>query len=181
LVWRPESGAFPAGPKEVDAVGALVLTDAERTFLLEARRLVLCTVAPDGTPRPVPVCFALLEDGGGGGGGPRLYTPLDAKPKRVADPRLLARVRDIADRPEVTLLVDRWDEDWDLLGWLRLHGIASLLEPAGEGSAAGEPAAEHAAAVSALLNRYPQYASHNLPTRPIIRVVLIRAVSWGVA
>lgn len=161
-------------------MGALILTDAERTFLLEARRLVLCTIAPDGTPRPVPVCFALIEVGGDGDG-PRLYTPLDNKPKRVADPRRLARVRDIAARPEVTLLADRWDEDWDRLAWLRLHGVASLLEPAVEEVSGAAQAAEHAAAVSALRARYSQYASHNLATRPIIRVALTAAVSWCLA
>jgi PPOX class probable F420-dependent enzyme len=137
---------------------------------------VLCTIGPDGSARPVPVCFALGESAAA----TCLYTPLDDKPKRVADPRRLARVRDIEARAEVTLLVDRWDEDWSRLAWLRLDGIASLLEP-GESSESAEhatPAAEHAAAAAALRARYPQYDGHDLAHRPLIRVVLTGSVYW---
>jgi PPOX class probable F420-dependent enzyme len=153
-----------------------VLTDAERALLLGARRIVLCTIAGDGTPRPVPVCFALRDSADA----PLLYCPLDEKPKRVTDPHLLARVRDMAARPSVTLLADVWDEDWDRLAWLRLYGTAAILEP----QVRGEPAriadwTEHEAAVSALRLRYPQYRSHDLLSRPMIRVSITRAVSWG--
>jgi PPOX class probable F420-dependent enzyme len=151
-----------------------VLTGAERAFLLESRRILMCTVAPDGSPRPVPICFALVEPPNGGG--ERLYTPLDEKPKRVADPHLLARVRDIEARPEVTILADRWDEDWVRLAWLRLYGLATALEPAPE---KGNSPAEHAGAVAALRARYPQYATHDLANRPLIRITITRAIHWG--
>ena len=97
------------------------LGPAESRLLAEARTAVLATVDTLGRPRPVPVCFVAHF--------PVLYTPLDEKPKHEADPHALARVRDIQGRPEVTLLVDRWDEDWSRLAWLRLHGQATLLEP----------------------------------------------------
>jgi uncharacterized pyridoxamine 5'-phosphate oxidase family protein len=48
-----------------------VLTAGERVFLAEARRAVLATIAPDGRPRLVPICFVLDP------GRPILYTPLD--------------------------------------------------------------------------------------------------------
>jgi PPOX class probable F420-dependent enzyme len=154
-----------------------VLTGPERAFLLGARRILLCTIADDGTPRPVPACFALRDSAAGA---PLLYCPLDEKPKRVADPHLLARVRDIAARPSVTLLADVWDEDWDRLAWLRLHGTAAILEPQVHGEAAIiADWTEHEAAVSALRLRYPQYRSHDLLSRPMIRVSITRAVSWG--
>jgi PPOX class probable F420-dependent enzyme len=153
-------------------VTVVVLTETEREFLLEARRIVLCTTAPDGSPRPVPACFALVEDMVMG---TRLYTPLDEKPKNTADPHLLARVRDIRARPAVSLLVDRWSEDWARLAWLRLTGSAALLEPDGGARSVGE----HAIAVAALRARYPQYARHDLSARPIIRVTLTRTRSWG--
>ena len=60
----------------------------------------------------------------------------------------LARVRDMLARPAVTLLVDRWDEDWSRLGWVRIDGRAAIVEP-GPG---------HAAAIDALRAKYPQYA-----------------------
>ena len=137
----------------------------ERLFLAEARTATLATIAHDGAPRLVPVCLALAEDAD------VLYTPLDDKPKQVLDPRDLARVRDILARPGVSLLVHHWSEDWSALGWLRIRGRASLLEPA-----AGR---EHSAAVTALRAKYPQYADHRLNDRPIIRVQVDATRSWG--
>lgn len=146
------------------------LAPAERVFIAAARTAVLATIVPDGAPRLVPICFAVSDDTDG-----RLviHTPLDEKPKRVADPHDLERVRDIAANPVVSLLVHRWSEDWSELGWLRLGGQAELIEPDG-------PAAEeHAAAVAALRAKYPQYASHRIEARPIIRIVVDEARSWG--
>jgi PPOX class probable F420-dependent enzyme len=142
-----------------------VLSMAERIFLGAARRAVLATIAADGRPRPVPICFVLDPDQ------PLLYTPLDDKPKQTSEPWELARVRDLLGDPRVSVLVDRWDEDWTALAWLRCHGTASLLEPA--------ESAEHNPAVAALRAKYPQYASHRLETRPIIRIAIERATSWG--
>ena len=142
-----------------------LLSEAERSFLVAARTATLATIAPDGAPRLVPICFVLAD-------GPEvLYSPLDDKPKRVGDPRDLARARDILARPDVSLLVDYWSEDWSALGWLRIRGRASLLE-----SAAGH---EHAAAVVALREKYPQYADHRLEERPIVRIAVVAARSWG--
>jgi PPOX class probable F420-dependent enzyme len=141
-----------------------MLTDDERAFLDSARRAILVTIAPDGRPRPVPICFVV-------GGEPALiYTPLDDKRKRVDDPLALARIRDIGADARVGLLVDRWDEDWTRLAWLRADGRASLVEP-------GAP--EHAGIVAALRARYPQYATHRLDVRPLIRIELERVTSWG--
>jgi PPOX class probable F420-dependent enzyme len=147
-----------------------VLSMAQRALLADARRAVLATIAPDGRPRLVPICFVL------GPSRPVLYTPLDEKPKRSVEPRSLARVRDLLADPRVSVLVDRWDEDWTRLAWLRCHGTASLLEPGGSG---GEIAGEHASAVTALRAKYPRYASHRLEARPIIRIALESATSWG--
>ena len=149
------------------------LTHGERDLLDSARRAVLATIDPGGRPRLVPVCFVWFDDAAGGAG-PVLYSPLDAKPKRVADPRRLTRVRDILARPEVTVLVDRWDEDWLRLGWLRLGGQARLIEPDAE-----ETRADRDLAIEALLAKYPQYADHDLGSRPLIEVTIAEASSWG--
>jgi PPOX class probable F420-dependent enzyme len=143
-----------------------VLSSDQRAFLSAARRAILATIAPDGRPRPVPICF-ILDDARA-----VLYTPIDDKPKRVDDPLALARVRDIAADPRVTVIVDRWDEDWTRLAWLRGHGRAILLRPSAD-------ADEHRGAVTALRAKYRQYATHRLETRPLIRIVLERATSWG--
>ena len=70
-----------------------LLSTDQRAFLESARRAVLATIAPDGHPRLVPICFVLDRRAA------VLYTPIDDKPKRDDDPLALARVRDIAGRP----------------------------------------------------------------------------------
>jgi PPOX class probable F420-dependent enzyme len=149
------------------------LTRAERRLLEMARTAVLATTDPAGRARLVPICY-VARDAPAGVAGTVLYSPLDAKPKRVSDPHRLARVRDIVARPEVGLLVDRWDEDWTRLAWIRLRGRAELLEPDVD-----DFRAERQAAIAALWAKYPQYVDHDLETRPLIRVTLTEATSWG--
>ena len=148
-----------------------ILDRLQRAFLAAARSGVLATTAPDGRPRLVPICFVAGDDDRLGR--PRLYSPLDEKPKRSTDPHELARVQDLLVLPEASLLVDRWSEDWSRLGWLRLHGRGELLEP--------EPheLEEHAAAVTDLRAKYPQYVGQDLEHRPIIRLTIDRALGWG--
>ncbi len=141
------------------------LSAAERAFLAEARTAALATIDPHGRPRLVPVCFVLDP------GGAVIHTALDDKPKRVDDVRQLARVRDLLARPDVTILVDRWDEDWARLAWLRVGGRAALLEPTQTN--------DHARVVAALREKYPQYADHALEVRPLIRIAVERVTSWG--
>ena len=140
-----------------------VLSAAQRAFLEAARRAVLATIAPDGRPRLVPICFSLDPER------PILYTPIDDKPKATDDPAALARVRDIDRDPRVSVLVDRWTEDWSWLAWLRCTGSATV-EP---------PSPDHAEAISLLRARYPQYAEHRLERRPLIRIEIERVTTWG--
>jgi hypothetical protein len=72
----------------------------------------------------------------------------------------------------VSLLVDRWSEEWSKLSWLRLEGVASLIAP-------DAPGGEHAAALSALRKRYPQYLEQDLETRPVMRITLRRVTGWS--
>ena len=66
----------------------------------------------------------------------------------------------------MTLLVDRWSEDWSRLGWLRLDGQAELVEIA-------DPAI-----IAALRSKYRQYIDHDLESRPMIRMTIQRTTSW---
>ena len=143
-----------------------MLTDADRALLTAARRAVLATIAPDGRARLVPVCYVVDP------GRPLLYSPLDEKPKRSQDPLALARVRDIARDPRVMLLVDRWDEDWTRLAWVRLDGRAALFHPSAPG---------HTDVVAALRARYPQYERQRLEDRPMIEIAVERVVRWSLA
>ena len=112
-------------------------------FLDEQRVARLGTADAAGHPYVVPVCFALVGD--------RLYVPIDAKPKR-SEPRNLKRLRNIHERPEAALLLDRFDEDWSRLRWLLIRAHALVLETG----------AERAAALGALEQRYGQYAAMRL-------------------
>ncbi len=147
-----------------------ILTASDRRLLLESRTAALATLDPNGRPRLVPCCFAPDP------GRDRLWTPIDEKPKRSADPRQLGRVADLTAWPTVSLLVDRWSEDWSKLAWLRVHGTAVLLE-------ADEPGAqdERQAAINLLRERYPQYRDHDLEARPIIAVEITAAIRWAAA
>lgn len=134
------------------------MTPLERALLASARTATLATVARDGRPRLVPICFVVIDD--------VLWSPIDEKPKSTSDPLALARVRDIEVRPDVTVLVDRWSEDWADLAWLRIEGRAELV-----GSVP--------AVVAALRAKYPQYATHDLEHRPMLRIILVSASGWA--
>ena len=137
------------------------LTAQDLALLAASRRAVLGTIGPDGQPRLVPVCYAVVDG--------LLWIPLDEKPKDVSDVRALARVRDISARPEVSLLVDRWSEDWTELAWLRLGGTARLVEPTGVPEAV----------VPALRERYAQYATHDLEDAPMLAIAITAASRWA--
>ena len=140
------------------------LSERELDLVRGARRAVLATLASDGAPRLVPITFVVIND--------MIWTPIDEKPKRVTHPLELARVRDIARRPRVSVLVDHWDENWSQLGWVRLFGHALLVGPD------SELAGLHAQAVRLLGWKYSQYSGHSLETRPLIRIAIDGATSW---
>jgi len=147
-----------------------------RPFVAAARRGTLATLDPKGQPRLVPICFVLDEPGGRSPDrdeGLVLYTAIDEKPKRSTDPLRLARVRDIVARPQTTILVDRWDEDWDRLAWVRVECRAEVL-PTVESDAG-----ERERAIAALRAKYPQYRAQRLESRPLIRLTCSVDATWG--
>jgi len=155
------------------AEGPSAVLDAEQQEFVAARRTAtLVTLSDRGRPRPVPICFVLVTPDLDGS--TLLYSPLDEKPKHSGDVRDLARVRDIAARPEVTLLFEHWSEDWSQLAWLRARGRARLVEP-------GDDARAHESATRALRVKYPQYRAQRLESSPLIRITLETAVAWSAA
>ncbi len=86
-----------------------------RDLLHHERRAVMTTIARDGGAHSVPVVFALVGD--------QIVSPIDHKPKSG---RVMARVRNLERDPRVTLLVDRWDEEWTRLAWLMVRGSAEV-------------------------------------------------------
>ena len=128
--------------------------DEARSRFVEARVAHLATVGDDGAPHIVPITFA-VEAG-------RIYTAVDAKPKRGGP---LRRFANVAANPRVSVLVDRYDADWSKLWWARADGSASVVE-------AGATF-DHALAL--LRARYPQYAE----TRLIGPAMVIRVARWS--
>ncbi len=125
--------------------------------LVAARVARLATTDPDGRPHLVPIVFALAGD--------TLYTAVDSKPKRS---RTLRRIENARTRPEVTILVDHYDEQWDRLWWIRLRGRARVLD---EG-------AEHGRALALLREKYPQYRD-DPPTGPVLAVDVTETREWS--
>ena len=142
------------------ATARTTLSDGERRFLADHRIAHLATADRRGAPHVVPVCFAVSEA--------TLYITIDEKPKQ-GSATALKRLRNIAENPAVALVVDRYDEDWSLLGWVMLRGQAEIIT---EGT-------EHAAAQALLRSRYRQLEAMRIALLPVIAVRIDRASSWG--
>ena len=130
-----------------------------RELLGGARVARLGTVARDGRPRLVPICFALAGD--------VVYHAVDQKPKAT---RALARLADIAADPRATVLADHYEEDWSALWWVRADGRARVLEDTG--------AVEAAHALDLLAERYPQYRERR-PEGPVVALDIERVRGWS--
>jgi len=127
-----------------------------RALFATARIAHLATVRPDGSPHIVPCVFALEGD--------TLVTSVDRKPKRSA---ALQRTRNIEHQPHVSLLADRYDEDWERLWWVRADGTARVID--------GGPAFERA--LSLLAAKYAQYEG-DPGSEIVIEVAIDRWVGW---
>jgi coenzyme F420-0:L-glutamate ligase / coenzyme F420-1:gamma-L-glutamate ligase len=138
-----------------------ILLPEEISFLVRQRVARLATAAASGEPHAIPVCYAF--------DGRRVHIALDEKPKDVP-PTRLKRVRNILENPQVTLVADRYSEDWDLLAYVMVRGEAKLTEP-------GSP--EHAAAVRLLRGKYRQYERMKIEENPVISILPERVASWG--
>jgi PPOX class probable F420-dependent enzyme len=124
--------------------------------LTAARVARLATTDPDGRPHLVPIVFALDGD--------TLYSAVDAKPKRS---RTLRRIENARARPDVTVLVDAYDDDWTRLWWIRLRGRARVLDGGDEADRA----------LRLLVEKYPQYRERP-PTTPVLAVDVTDVRRW---
>ena len=106
-------------------------------------------------PRVLPVTFAESEGA--------LWSAIDRKPKRSAEP---ARVRRLRRRPEATLLLDVYHDDWTRLAWLELRGSVAVLE-----------ASDAGAALEALAAKYEQYRAEP-PPGPLLRLAPEAFACW---
>lgn len=105
----------------------------------------------------MPIVFALEGD--------TLYSAVDRKPKLSSQ---LRRIENARARPDVTILVDHYEEDWGRLWWIRLRGRARVLEQ-------GE---ERERALILLREKYPQYRSEP-PDGPVLAVDVTDVREWS--
>jgi PPOX class probable F420-dependent enzyme len=101
----------------------------------------------------VPIVFAVDGD--------TIYTAVDGKPKRS---RQLQRLANIAAHPRVSVLADRYDEDWSQLWWVRADGVAAVFDAS-------------SAASTALATKYPQYSGVSLGG-PFLHITVDRWTEW---
>jgi PPOX class probable F420-dependent enzyme len=97
--------------------------------------------------------------------GETLYSAVDRKPKRS---QTLQRIENARARPDVTILVDHYDEDWTQLWWIRLRGRARVLDD-------GE---ERERALELLAEKYPQYVS-DPPDGAVLAVDVLETLTWS--
>ena len=135
-----------------------MLGEAERGFLERQRVGHLATADENATPHVVPVCYALAETS--------LYIAIDGKPKSG---RKLRRLANIEANPQVSVVVEPYDDDWRRLGWVMLHGRGDILH-------AGD---ERERALALLCERYSQYRDMAFDGLPTIAVRIAQTTSWG--
>ena len=109
-------------------------------------------------PRVLPVTFAVADG--------LVWTAIDEKPKRRPEP---ARVAYLRRRPEASLLVDEYDDDWTRLAWVQLLGRVDIV-----------PIDAAPEAVEALAVKYSQSARRP-PPGPLLRLDVERVLHWRAA
>jgi PPOX class probable F420-dependent enzyme len=132
-------------------------------FLKLARLAHLATADGAGMPHNVPLCF-WYDDAA------HFYFVIDQKPKRMMGAGL-KRMRNLAENPQVALIVDQYEEDWSCLAYVLAHGTGVLVEDANE----------YMLALRNLRDKYPQYRHMVLgfDKNPMVRIDVERVHVWG--
>src|SRR5262252_9404638 len=94
----------------------LHLTPAASRFVRSARVAHLATADASGQPLVIPICFAF--------DGKEFFSPIDEKPKRTIR---LKRLRNIEENRKLSLVIDRYNEDWRRLAYVLITGDGKLL------------------------------------------------------
>ena len=113
------------------------MTKKQKNFIRTARVAHLATADANGQPLVIPICFVF--DRG------EFFSAIDEKPKQNL-PQKLKRVRNIRENPHVSLVIDRYSENWRRLAYVLVAGKAKILQT-------GE---KHRKAVRLLRKKYPQ-------------------------
>ena len=127
-----------------------------RRRLASARVGRLATVTAANRAHVVPCCFVLVAD--------TVYSAIDAKPKSTL---ALRRLQNIESNGAASLLVDRYDEDWDRLWWVRVDGEGRTVATS----------VERDAAIDHLRAKYEQYRSVSVPG-PVLAIDIEHWRMW---
>jgi PPOX class probable F420-dependent enzyme len=138
----------------------LEVTKREKDFVRSARIAHLATADAKGQPLVIPICFVF--------DGKEFFSPIDEKPKSLA-PQKLKRLRNIEENSRISLVIDRYQEDWRKLAYILVAGHARILS-------SGQ---KHRRAIGLLRRKYRQYRSMALEERPMIVIAPKRWKSWG--
>ena len=123
----------------------------------DARVATLATIGTDGRVDLVPITFAFDYH--------VVVTAIDHKKKSTTE---LKRLDNIRQFPEVTLLVDHYDDkDWKQLWWVRVRGRAKVHQSGNE----------YELALDLLSQRYSQYAEKR-PKGPAIIIERTEVTGW---
>jgi coenzyme F420-0:L-glutamate ligase / coenzyme F420-1:gamma-L-glutamate ligase len=136
------------------------LNKKELAFIRSARVAHLATADAKGQPHVIPICFVF--------DGKNFYSPIDEKPKRVA-PQKLKRIRNILENPQVSLIIDHYNEDWRKLTYVLVFGRGRVLTSG----------VKHRNAVKRLRRKYSQYREMTIDQLPMIVIRPTRIRSWG--
>jgi len=131
-----------------------------RELLTETRLGHLATSTRGGKPHVVPICYVF--------DGTSLYTPIDEKTKRRKATQL-RRVLNIAENPNVCVVVDHYQEDWNKLKYVIVLGSAEIVHKG----------TTHDQAIILLREKYEQYRKMKLEDRPLIKIKPISVVAWS--
>jgi PPOX class probable F420-dependent enzyme len=136
-----------------------LMTPSQLAFIAQQPVGRLATADRHGRPHVVPVCY-VYENAA-------FFIAIDEKPKTTIR---LKRLRNIAENPQVALVIDVYHADWSQLAWLMVQSQAKVWEHG----------AEQPESLAALRQKYPQYRDMALEQRPLIQITPERIVSWGI-
>lgn len=129
-------------------------TDAAWRMFASADRAILGTTDAARGVHLVPVVYTPVDQG-------RIVIAIDAKPKRT---RQLRRLENIDRDERVSLIADHYADDWSKLWWVRVDGVATVVDQIDD-------------VVNSLhRERYPQVAGHVLG--PWIDIAVSAVSGW---
>jgi len=132
------------------------------SFVRMARVARLATASAEAIPHAVPLCFCFDSS--------NFYFVVDEKPKRQRGLKL-KRMRNIGANPQVALLIDQYEEDWNQLAYVLITGRAQIVEDQ----------EEYMEALRHLRDKYLQYRAMPLSreSNPMVRIEPVAVHAWG--